>query len=93
MEKFYLIVNVIDGKHKYVSSESDIDMGGFVDAEPENFGFATRQEAERVKNELVDYIYNKACEEDKYYEQYHTRDDVESSFYIEEITPEDNGEA
>lgn len=85
--KTYFITVQFDSRQqsKYVATESDIDMGGFVDADPENFGFQTHEEAEKVKNELVDYTYNKACQEDEYYESYHTREDIEATFGIEEI--------
>lgn len=69
---------------RYVATESDVDNGGFVDAAPEDFGFQTREEAEKVKNELVDYAFNKACQDDDDYERYHTRADIETMFSIEE---------
>lgn len=85
--KIYFITVKFDSRKpsKYVATESDIDMGGFVDADPENFGFQTREEVEQVKEELVDYAYNKACHEDEYYERYHTREDIAATFGIEEI--------
>ena len=70
---------------KYVATENDVDMGGFVDADPEAFGFKTREEAEKIKDKLVDYAYNKACQEDEDYERYHTREDIAAKFGIEEI--------
>ena len=84
--KTYFITVQFDSRsqRKYVATESDIDMGGFVDADPENFGFQTREEAEKVKDELVDYAYNKACQEDEDYECYHTREDIAAMFGIEE---------
>ena len=85
--KTYFITVQFDSRHqsKYVATESDIDMGGFVDADPENFGFQAREKAEQVKDELVDYAYNKACQEDEDYESYHTREDIAATFGIEEI--------
>ena len=86
MAKTYYITVQFDSRsqRKYVATENDFDMGGFVDAGPENFGFSSREEAEKVMNELVDYAYDKVCQEDENYERYHTRADIEGLFSIEE---------
>lgn len=93
MKKYYLIAVQFDSRlqSRYVATEADIDNGGFVDATPENFGFQTREEAEKVKSELVDYAFNKACQDDDDYERYHTRADIESMFSIEESHIADDG--
>lgn len=84
--KMYFITVQFDSRsqRKYVATEMDIDMGGFVDASPEYLGFPSREEAEKVKDELVDYAYNKACHEDQQYEREHTRADIDKLFSIEE---------
>lgn len=85
--KTYLITVQFDNRQqsKYVATEMDIDVGGFVDIDVENFGFQTREEAEKTKDELVDYTYNKACHEYEDYERYHTREDIAAMFSIEEL--------
>lgn len=59
----YFITVQFDSRQqsKYVATESDIDMGCVVDADPENFGFQTREEAEQVKN-LDDILMTTACD-------------------------------
>lgn len=85
MKTYYITVQFDSrSQRKYVATENDIDMGGFVDATAENFGFSSREEAEKVKNRLVDYAYNKACQEDEDYERDHSRADIEILFDIEE---------
>lgn len=85
MKTYYITVQFDSrSQRKYVATENDIDKGGFADADPENFGFSSREEAEKVKNELVDYTYNKACQEDDDYERDHNRADIETLFVIEE---------
>lgn len=76
----YFITVQFDSRsqRKYVATESDIEMGGFVDANPEDFGFASKEEAEETKKELEKYA------EEKGY--------VNMKFYIEEDNIEDEEE-
>ena len=93
MKKCYFVAVQFNSRSqsRYVATESDVDNGGFVDAAPEDFGFQTREEAEKVKNELVDYAFNKACQDNENCGRYHTRADIEAMFCIEESYIADDG--
>ena len=58
-KKYYFIVMVVNGQRRYVLTENDIEIGGFVDAEPEDFGLTTMEEAEAVMEELKRYANEK----------------------------------
>jgi hypothetical protein len=54
-KKTYYLAMVNGGEQKYVATESDIDCGGWVDADPEGFGFETKEEAEETRKALLAY--------------------------------------
>ena len=66
MTTFYIYM-VIGSKYSYVVTESDIEMGGFVDANPEDFGFTSKEEAEKTKKELENYAEEKGYVNMKFY--------------------------
>lgn len=71
MTTFYINM-VVGDKYSYVATTNDIEMGGFVDADPDNFGFDTIDEAEEAKKELEEYAQAKGY--------------VKVKFFIEEET-------
>ena len=70
----YYINMVVGKKCSYVATESDIEMGGFVDASPEDFGFTSEEEAEKTKKELEKYAEEKGYVNIKFYIE---KDDIE----------------
>lgn len=65
---------VVEKKYSYVVTESDIEMGGFVDANPEDFGFTSEEEAEKTKKELEKYAEEKGYVNMKFYIE---KDDID----------------
>lgn len=83
MKKYYIIMKHETRQDGFVYGTSDVDYGGSVDGD--GFDFKTKEEAEEARQEIIDYAYNKACQEDKYYERYHTREDMAEKFFIDEF--------
>lgn len=66
----YFITMTEGAKQSYVATKDDIEVGGFVDAAPEDFGFSSREEAENTMAELRAYATEKG---------------YDLSFFIEEV--------
>lgn len=47
------------GKYAYVLTESDYDLGGFVDADEDNFSIDSIEEAKAIKEKLETYAKSK----------------------------------
>ena len=57
----------INDKHTYVATEHDIDAGGFIDANPDDFGYPTREEANAEKEAFERYAKEEGYENVKFY--------------------------
>lgn len=58
----YYICMTVGNKSGYVVTAEDVENDGWVNIEPENFAFETREEAEATKAELEDYAQSKGYE-------------------------------
>lgn len=59
MKTIYFITMIEGAKQSYVATKNDVEVGGFVDAAPVDFGFPTREEAENAMAELQAYSAEK----------------------------------
>ena len=55
----YLIAMINGNKESYVENENDVEAGGFVDIDVDNFAFATEQEAQERIAELEEFSRSK----------------------------------
>lgn len=58
----YYICMTAGNKSGYVVTPEDVENDGWVNIEPENFAFETREEAEKTKAELENYAQSKGYE-------------------------------
>ena len=58
----YYICMTVGKKSGYVVTPEDVENDGWVNIEPENFAFETREEAEKTKAELENYAQSKGYE-------------------------------
>ena len=58
----YYVCMTVGNKSAYVVTPEDVENDGWVNIEPENFAFETREEAEKTKAELENYAQSKGYE-------------------------------
>ena len=57
--KYLIMMTKAGGKYAYVLTESDYDLGGFVDADKDNFSIDSIEEANAIKEKLETYAKSK----------------------------------
>ena len=57
--KYLIMMTKAGGKYAYVLTESDYDLGGFVDADKDNFSIDSIEEAKAIKEKLETYAKSK----------------------------------
>ena len=60
--KYLVNMTKAGGKYAYVLTESDYDLGGFVDADEDDFSIDTIEEAKAIKEKLETYAKSKGDE-------------------------------
>ena len=57
--KYLIMMTKAGGKYAYVLTESDYDLGGFVDVDEDNFSIDSIEEAKAIKEKLETYAKSK----------------------------------